>query len=192
MTDDTMATSRAIDALKDPAAQAFADALVDRVSAIVGNHQLRVVDALAQLEAKQDGFNHPLGALVAKQDLITDHLDRQDKQLEAVSTGQSVLRADFQANAESLDERLSGLDTWRADVDADRQSFKESRDHSIAERQELQARDRAMVAQLDAILARLTELEDGINGRMTQFIKSAESAARAEGREEGRANPGGG
>jgi uncharacterized protein involved in exopolysaccharide biosynthesis len=153
---------------------------------------LRVVDALSQLEAKQDGFSHPLGALVAKQDLITEHLGRQDKTLEAVSTGQSVLRAEFQENAKSLDERLSGLDTWRADVDADRQSFRQSRDQSIAERQELRQRDVAMAAQLNAILVRLTELEDGINGRMTQFIKSAESVARTEGRDAERAHPGGG
>lgn len=50
---DPYATSRAIDALNDPALEAFAERIVDRVTGIVGQHQVRV-------EAGQDSLNAAL------------------------------------------------------------------------------------------------------------------------------------
>lgn len=235
MSDDTMATSRAIDAIKDTQMQDFAEKLVDRVSAILGNHQLRLIEAMDALEANQAAFSHPLGALVAKQDLITEHLIRQDKSMEALSIGQSALRDEFLATGEHLDQ-------WRKDIEQTLEDSRQAHQRSIEEHQrsaedrralhadleeskadrtairaEQQARDRAMAdrieerdaayqAKLEELYGALTslktqydtlqiqygELEESINGRLTQLIERSEAVARREGRDEERKHPGGG
>jgi chromosome segregation ATPase len=215
MTDDSMATSRAIDALKDPAFQDFAEKIVDRVAALLGNHQLRILDAhtafdqsLAEIRYQITEANRKADAEKVDRQQIANFLELQGKQLEAVSDGQSALMADFQASAEHLDdrlraidERLAGLDTWKQAVDATLEDFHQSRAAAKKDRGALRTdlnvlkKDRTKLhKQLNLILAALDELELGINGRLTQLIATAKAASRAEGHEAGqaeeRAHPG--
>lgn len=214
--DDTFATSRAIDALKDPNFQAFAEALVDRVSAIVGNHQLRVVDGQAELNKTLDDIRYQLAesnrGREANAQTVAEFLARQGKQLdavgkkvEAVNVGQAVLRAEFQATGESLSQ-------WRAEVDATFADFRATREESINDRRDLRRdldesnddrrairaeqteRDAAVTVQLSELAAAVENLRvqhdalaAGINGRLGQLITAAESVARAEGRDQERA-----
>lgn len=172
MSDEQFETSRAIDALNDPAWHAFAEALVDRITAISGNAQLRALDEMAALRSQQE-------AREKNQLLVLDYLKRQDARQEAVSDEISALRADFQG--------------WRATVEAELEDFRQSHQRSIKERLELRAdldegkADRAAIRiQLNAILALLGELGLDINGRLTELLDASKAASRAEGHIEGR------
>ncbi len=64
-TQDQMAVSRAIDAL-DPAAQLFADKLVDRVTVIVGESQLLLMDEVLRLRAEHERMKEQMGRIVVQ------------------------------------------------------------------------------------------------------------------------------
>ncbi len=164
-----MATSRAIDAMNDPSFQAFADALVDRVSAIVGNHQLRIIDAhaafdqsLAEIRFQLAEVNRHAEADRRDRQTITKFLERMDARWEAMNSVVIALRGD--------------ADLLRHDVDG------------------LQQDRQTQYSLIDQVLARLSELEASINGRLTQLIDEARVSSRAEGRlagrDEERAHPG--
>ena len=77
-------------------------------------------------------------------------------------------------------------------------ALRQSRDQSIAERQELRDEQQAiaeMIHELAVAVERLREqtggLETSINGRLTQLIERSAAVARIEGRDEERAHPGG-
>ncbi len=206
LTDDTMATSRAIDALPSPQLEAFAEALVDRVTAIVLGHQTAI-------SAAHTAFDTSLGEIRYQLTEVNRHAqaDRNDR----------ALLADF---LERLDARF---DKWREDVNATLADFRRSRDLSVQEREELRAdmelskADRAAIrsdlvayresiqqemlvaadavtarivthdalvsAQLADLAAHLERLERGINGRLTALLDSREREGHAAGHKEGRA-----
>jgi chromosome segregation ATPase len=215
----------------------------EHYNAAFGSMLGAVLKALANIEENQTGFTHPLGALVASQKMITEHLEKQDNTLEALRTGQTVLRDEFQATGESIDQWRSGVEATLASHTRTLAAHDASRDDSIEERRELRAdlneskqdrkalhaeleeskvdrkeirddlrayrtelrqelesradaiaqrldvRDAETTARLNDLAAAVEHLSSGINGRLTELIKSSESIARTEGRDAERAHP---
>jgi hypothetical protein len=87
---DDMLISRAIDALKDPIAQAVAEAIVDRVVTIVGDHELHVRD-------DQAAFTAALDHLTEEQLRILGQLESMKTQMGRLTMQLGELRQEIEA-----------------------------------------------------------------------------------------------
>lgn len=127
---------------------------------------------LGGLEDSYAGLNHSGAATSAKQDLITEHLKRQDqkfdlllalpREVEAVQRGLVALTDEFRANGEQLDE-------WRAKVEAQLEDFRQSRERSIKERQELRVEMAESKADRAQIHRDLTVFHDELKAMKAQI-----------------------
>jgi hypothetical protein len=87
---DEMAISRAIDALKDPVAQAVAEAIVDRVAGLLGTHQLIAADDKAAFDAAVDRLSDEQMRMLGQLESMKTQMGRLTVQL-------SELRQDIEA-----------------------------------------------------------------------------------------------
>jgi hypothetical protein len=87
---DDMLISRAIDVLKDPIAQAVAEAIVDRVVAIVGDHELHVRD-------DQAAFTVALNHLTEEQLRMAGQLESMKAQMGRLTVQMGELRQEIEA-----------------------------------------------------------------------------------------------
>lgn len=117
-------------------------------------------------EEHLEGLRGQTARYLGNQELITEHLGRQDakfdqvvEKVENVSAGQSALTDRFSAAIERLDDWRHDVDTWRAGVeewrvgvDTDITSFKESRKQSQRQHEETKEHRQALDRQVGEIL----------------------------------------
>ncbi len=94
---DEMAISRAIDALKDPVAQAVAEAIVDRVAGLLGDHQLIAADTeaahalqIAKLTDDQVRLEGQLESMKAQMGRLTHQIHELRSEIEALRDTREV------------------------------------------------------------------------------------------------------
>lgn len=121
-----------------------------------------LIGMLKQTEEHQEGVRGQLARFIGNQDLVLQHLERQDTKLEAVKEGQSLLADTFSTLAESVDGLtviVSEHATAIARHEAIIQDFARSRDESIQQRNALQTGQDELRANQETMAATLARIE---------------------------------
>lgn len=124
---------------------------------------------LKMLEGHEEhltGLRQQTARYLGNQELITEHLGRQDAKLDlmvekvgAVGGGLAALTDQFRETGEALSEWRAGMDSWRADIDSWREQvevtlagFRESRDRSMRQHEETREHRALQDQQMDELL----------------------------------------
>ena len=155
-------------AARTPSDRALDMALIDRIQAIIGNHQLRVEDAQDETRKAIVDMRHQMATANARAEaeandraVVVDYLKRQDKQLEGLGAGQQQLRSEFREIGEVVSGLAVDVGDLKQRMDRAERTLKahdQSRDASIAERTTLRANQEQMLAGLNELRTQLDRL----------------------------------
>ena len=154
---DPFAPSRAIDAIGDDRLQAFAEALIDRVTGIVGQHQVRVEEGQTEVQKAYADIRYQLAegnaARASNAQQVALFLERLLKEQEAVQQGQTLLADEFSAVAQNVIGLTNQMTNLSLTVERHDQEIEEFR----KDREELRGNQAAMSDSLARIEATLED-----------------------------------